>query len=81
MTCHHCLGQFTARKGGQRFCSAACRNAERAAADRLPPDPDPAPTWEQIGAAIGVSRSRAQQLEASALRKLRAAMGDREAWL
>ena len=81
MTCHHCLVEFAPRKGGQRFCTSECREAERAEADRLPPDPDPVPTWEEIGAAIGVSRSRAQQLEAAALRKLRAAMRDREAWL
>jgi hypothetical protein len=67
--CPNCEEAFQPREAQQVFCSMECsREGQEHTGGR---DDYYAATWPEIAAAVGVSRTRAQQLFASAIEKLR----------
>jgi DNA-directed RNA polymerase sigma subunit (sigma70/sigma32) len=66
--CLFCRAAFVPAKlhSTGHYCSRVCKGR----------DIDYDATWEQIGAALGVRKSRAQQIAAEALRKLAPLMED-----
>ena len=74
LSCENCGATFTGRSG-QKFCSPECfeEGYERPTRER---EPFHAATHEEIARELGCSRARVQQLERSALAKLRRPMKD-----
>ena len=81
MNCQHCTREFMPCKPWQVYCSKSCREQSRAQHGAEADGVDgPVMTQAEVGAALGVSQSTADNIEKAALRKLRGQMR-REDWL
>lgn len=74
--CDQCGAEFNPKHRRQRFCSTECATAERDELRAAALANDPTMTYEQIGAELGISHQRVQQLERSALLKLRSGFNE-----
>lgn len=80
MICPVCASEFTPRTSRHRFCSDKCQEVSSFGCD-LKLDNGPVRTLAEVGAELGVSRSRIDQIEKGALAKLRGLGLRREDWL
>lgn len=78
--CDHCLGPFEPNRSSNRYCSTECAQADYQRPSQASLAAERMATLAEVAAELGVSLSRAQQIEAQALAKLRRLMR-REEWV
>ena len=73
-SCNHCGAPYRPRVQHQAYCATRCRLGARGVQLRAPDDHlrdfGAAMTWSEIGTALGMSGTRAEQIGRRALQKL-----------